>query len=45
MKKRRGTVTALLIAAALIGAGLAQGQERAVLMKAIYVCLECIGIG
>lgn len=45
MKRHIGTALALLLAAALIGTGLALDQERQVLMKAIYVCLECIGVG
>ena len=45
MKRNFLTVMLLLISAALFGAGLTLGQERQVLMKAIYVCLECVGVG
>ncbi len=45
MKRRLGTVLALALAAGLIGLGLARGQTQQVLMTALYVCLECIGIG
>ncbi|MBR4728513.1 MAG: thioredoxin [Clostridia bacterium] len=44
--KQRGLFFALLVlSAALIAVGCAQGQPAAVLSKAITVCLECIGIG
>lgn len=44
---RAKIVGAGLLAAgvALIFAGLSLGQEMSVLRKAIFVCLECIGIG
>lgn len=45
MKRHIGTALALLCATALVGTGLALEQERQVLIKAIHVCLECIGIG
>ncbi len=45
MKKRGFTALALVLAAALVTVGLTQGQAREVLMKAVRVCLECIGIG
>ena len=32
-------------AIALICAGLSLGQEMSVFRKAIYICMECIGIG
>ena len=36
----------LVVAAmALICAGLSQGQEMGVFQKAIFICMECIGIG
>ena len=38
---------ALLLAAGMLAilAGIYRGEVRTVLMKAIYICLECIGIG
>ena len=33
------------LALAFIGAGLARGEHREVLQKAVRICLECIGIG
>ena len=45
MKKRGFTALALVLAASLVTMGLTQGQAREVLMKAVRVCLECIGIG
>lgn len=34
-----------VLGAALICLGLSQGQEMGVFMKAIFICMECIGIG
>ena len=45
MKKRGFTLLALILAAALTVAGVTQGQAKDVMMKAIRVCLECIGVG
>lgn len=45
MRSRVWTALAFLLAVGLIGLGLAQGQTQQVLMKAVYVCLECIGVG
>ena len=45
MKKRGITVLSLILAAALIVAGVTEGQAKEVLMKAVRVCLECIGVG
>ena len=36
---------ALAVGAAFLIAGLAMGQYTGVLRKAIFICLECIGIG
>ncbi|MEW5762590.1 MAG: CD1871A family CXXC motif-containing protein [Bacillota bacterium] len=35
----------VLAGLALVGAGLARGEAGAVLVKAVRICLECIGIG
>lgn len=45
MKKRGFTALALVLAAGLVTVGLTQGQAKEVMMKAIRVCLECIGVG
>lgn len=45
MNGRRWGYAMLLCAAALIAAGLAAGQNGAVMAKAVRVCLECVGIG
>lgn len=34
-----------VLGAAFICAGLSQGQEMGVFQKAIFICMECIGIG
>ena len=36
---------ALVLAAVLVGIGVALGQDNLVLQKAIRICLECVGIG
>lgn len=35
----------ILLAAALVAYGLLDGEHLAVLNKAIFICLECIGLG
>ena len=45
LKKYPITALALVLAAALTVVGLTKGQGREVLMKAVYICLECIGVG
>ncbi len=35
----------LFAGALLVGGGLLLGQEDGVFRKAIFICLECIGIG
>jgi hypothetical protein len=43
--KRRWSYILFFISLALMVTGLAMGEFRAVLEKAITVCLDCIGIG
>lgn len=45
--KRRGFVRAAVLAAALllIGLGIWNGGARDVLVKAVQICTECIGLG
>lgn len=45
MKKRGFTALVLALAAVLTVLGATEGQAKEVLMKAVRVCLECIGIG
>ena len=45
MKKRGFTALTLVLAAALVVVGVLEGQTKEVLMKAVRVCLECIGVG
>lgn len=39
------SVLLLLTGVVFIAAGRALGQDNAVLGKAIFICMECIGIG
>ncbi|MCQ4636042.1 CD1871A family CXXC motif-containing protein [Anaerovorax odorimutans] len=44
--KRKLVFSALLVfAAVLMAGGLMRGEGQTVLMKAVNICLECIGIG
>jgi len=43
--RRRWSLVLFFVFVALMVAGLATGEFRAVLEKAITVCLDCIGIG
>jgi len=45
IKKSRLQPLILVLGIALIAAGIKQGDYRDTLMKAIMICLECIGIG
>lgn len=41
---QRGTVLLLAVGAALLALGIACGDTAAIFRKAIFICLECIGI-
>jgi hypothetical protein len=43
--KRRWSLRLIFLFVALMIAGLAMGEFRSVLEKAITICLDCIGIG
>lgn len=45
MKRKNKTKIAFLLSAILIAIGLLEEQNRQVFMKAVKICLECIGIG
>lgn len=38
-------IVLILLGVVFIAIGTARGEVKTVLMKAIYICLECIGIG
>jgi len=46
-QKQRNALRAVLfvVAAVFIVTGLLRGEARVVFIKAVYICLECIGIG
>ena len=35
----------MLLGVIMIGIGISRGEMATVLIKAVYICLECIGIG
>lgn len=45
MKKRIAAVLLFVCGAGFMAAGLIRGEGGVVLIKAINICLECIGIG
>ena len=45
MKERKITLTLLTLSLAFIGFGIYRKEVDTVFMKAINLCLECIGIG
>lgn len=45
MKRKYQTMAALILSAALIIIGVMEGQNRQVFVKAVNICLECVGLG
>lgn len=45
MKRKYQTMAALILSAALISIGVMEGQNRQVFVKAVNICLECVGLG
>lgn len=45
MKENRIALGLMALAAALMAAGIAMGQQASVMAKAVQICLECVGIG
>ena len=45
MRERSAGLMVLFAGAVLVAAGVVLGQEEGVFRKAIFICLECIGIG
>lgn len=45
MKQRAKTILAFILSAAFIITGIMEGQNQQVFMKAVKICLECIGLG
>lgn len=44
-KKRLLRWTLLILALIFIGAGILRSEQNTVFLKAVNICLECIGIG
>lgn len=45
MRQRGKTIIAFILSAAFIITGIIKEQNRQVFVKAIKICLECIGLG
>lgn len=45
MKQRAKTILAFILSTAFIIVGIMEGQHQQVFMKAVKICLECIGLG
>ncbi|MDR1600540.1 MAG: thioredoxin [Oscillospiraceae bacterium] len=45
LRGHRAGLLLTLVGAVMVVVGAARGEARIVLMKAIRVCLECVGIG
>lgn len=44
-KRRAVQIGLLTLSAAFIAVGIARGEASVIFMKAVKLCLECIGIG
>lgn len=45
MKRKYQTMAVLILSVVFIMIGVMEGQNRQVFVKAINICLECVGLG